>query len=228
MENNKAVGVDGAHVEMLKSNPRQTARLLTELWKTVGATRIIPRNWLRGIIFPLFKGKWEQANPRNSRPLTILSQFRKITEKAVVLDLEKVITTDRSQFGFQAGLQILQSALSVLAALKTVAKFLAILDLSKSYDSIVKELLLQKLENKVHSNLANQLLIFLLTVRAYVKREITNTEIVTTKGLNQDGTSSPDLFKIFLNDLPEHRRTEMREKYKYISELDPIWLVAMI
>lgn len=95
MENNKAVWVDGAHVEMLKSNPRQAARLLTELRKTVGATRIIPRNFLIGIVVPLYKGKEEQANPKNSRPLTILSHLHKITKKAVVLEFEKFITIDQ-------------------------------------------------------------------------------------------------------------------------------------
>lgn len=105
MDNNKEVGLDGAHVEVLKRNPWKTAHLLTEIWRTVGATRITPRNWLKGIVVPLYKGKGEQANLKNSRPLTILSYLRKITEKAVVLELEKIIVTDRSQFGFQASLR---------------------------------------------------------------------------------------------------------------------------
>lgn len=226
MDNNKAVGVDGTHVEMLKSNPRQTAKLLTEIWKTVGETRIIPRNWLRGIVVPLYKGKGESAKPKNYRPLTILSHLRKLTEKAVVLELEKVITTDRSQFGFQAGLQVTQAALSVLAALKTVAKFLSILDLAKAYDSVIKALLLQKLEDKVDTNLVSQLLVFLLTVRAFVAGDITKTEIIMQKGLTQGGTSSLALFKLFMYDLPEQIREEMRDNDKDISELDPIRLVA--
>lgn len=61
------------------------------------------------------------------------------------------------------------------AVLKTVAKFFAILDLAKAYDYIVKALLLQKLENKMDANLANQRLVFLLTVRAHVAGDITNT-----------------------------------------------------
>lgn len=142
--------------------------MLTEMWQTIGRTKIVPTDWLRGIVVPLFKGKGEQANPRNSRPLTILSHIRRVTEKAVVLELEKAITTDKSQFGFQAGLQVAQAALSVLAALKTTARFIAVIDLTKAYDSIVKALLLAKLETKVDKNLANQLLISLLSVHAQV------------------------------------------------------------
>lgn len=49
-----------------------------------------------------------------------------------MLQLEEVINKDKSQFGFKAGLKVLQAALSVLAALKTTAYFLAILDLAKA------------------------------------------------------------------------------------------------
>lgn len=68
---------------------------------------------------PLYKGKGDQAEPSNSIPLTILSHTRKITEKAVVIELDKAFTTDKAQFGFQEGIQIIQAALSVLAAIKT-------------------------------------------------------------------------------------------------------------
>lgn len=57
MENNKAVGTDGIHVEMLKANAGKTAKLLTEIWRAIGITRIVPREWLRGIVVPLYKGK---------------------------------------------------------------------------------------------------------------------------------------------------------------------------
>lgn len=46
------------------------------------------------------------------------------------------------------------------------------------------------------------------------------------KGLTQGGTSSPALFKMYINDLPEHIRGAMREQGKDTSDLDPIRLVA--
>lgn len=145
--------------------------------QTIGCTKIVPTDCLKGIVVPLFKGKGEQENPRNSPPppLTILSHIRKLTEKAVILELEKAMVTDKSQFAFQAVLQVLQAALSLLAILKTTARFLAVLDLAKAFDSIVNALLFSKLETKVDTNLANQLLIFLLTVHTQVTGDITNT-----------------------------------------------------
>lgn len=174
------------------------------------------------------KEKGSKEIPRNSRPLTILSHIRKITEKAVVTELERVITTYKSQFGFQAGIQTLQAALTVLAAIRTTAKFLAILDLAKAYYSIVKALLLLKLKKTVSPNLSNQLLIFLLTVRARacLTGDITNSEVVIKKGLTQGGTSPPVLFKMFINDLPEYIRTALRVEGISIADLAPIRLVA--
>lgn len=191
MVNNKAVGTDGVHVEMLKSNAAKAAELLTEMWCTIGYTRIVPTDWLRGIFVPLFKGKGEQSNPKNSRLLTILSHLRKILEKAVIIELEKVVVTEKSQFGFQAVLQVTQAALSVLAALKSAARLIVVLDLAKAYDSILKALLILKLEEELDTNLANQLLIFLLTVHSKVAGDIAKTEIGMHKGLTQGGTSSP-------------------------------------
>lgn len=158
MENNKAIGTDGAHVEMMKKNAPKTAKLLTGIWKTVDRCRIVPPEWIEGIVVPLFKGKGTQADPANSRPLTILSHIQKITEEAVVLEFYKQVTTDRAQFGFLAGVQVIQAALSVLAALRSAALFIAVLELSKTYDSVLQQLLLEKLRQLVDENLTNQLL----------------------------------------------------------------------
>lgn len=53
MENNKAVGTDGVHVEILKPNARKAAELLIEIWRLVGKYSIVPNDWLEGITVPL-------------------------------------------------------------------------------------------------------------------------------------------------------------------------------
>lgn len=60
MEGNKAIGCDGVHVEMLKVNPEEAARLLTKISQVVEKTGQIPTDWLKGIIVPLYKGKGDQ------------------------------------------------------------------------------------------------------------------------------------------------------------------------
>lgn len=78
MAANKAIGSDRIHVEMLKANPDASAELLTRIWQMVGKTGQVPKDWLRVVIVPLYKGKGEQQEPANSRPICILSHVRKL------------------------------------------------------------------------------------------------------------------------------------------------------
>lgn len=55
MDRNKAIRVDGIHVESLQVNGPATVCTLTHLWKTIGRTGKIPRNWLQGIFIPVHK-----------------------------------------------------------------------------------------------------------------------------------------------------------------------------
>lgn len=117
MDCNKAIGTDGVHVEMLKSDPEETAELLTKMWVAIGKSTVVPKDWLRGIMVPLYKKKGSQKEPANSHPLCILSHMRKLAEKAVVSNLDRQFETDKSQYGFHAGIQTTQAALSILAAI---------------------------------------------------------------------------------------------------------------
>lgn len=89
----------------------------------------------------------------------------------------------------------------MLVSIQSTALFLTVLDVSKAYNSIIKQLLLAKIHKVIDKNLANQLLVFLLTVRSFVAGDITRTQLVMEKGLTQGGTSSPALFRVFINDL---------------------------
>lgn len=89
--NNKTIGTDGVHVEMLKPDAGKTAELLTGIWRLVGKYNIVANEWLEGITVSLLKGKGSQIEPSNYHPLTILLHARKITEKAVVLELDKQV-----------------------------------------------------------------------------------------------------------------------------------------
>lgn len=128
----------------------------------------------------------------------------------MILEFDKQVTTDRVQYGYLSGVQVIQAALSLLAALQSAAIFLAFLDLSKAYDSIIKQLLLAKLRRLVEDNLGNQLLIFLVTVRSTITGDIAKTQLLMEKGLTQDGTLSPALFRMYINDLPEAVRAALR------------------
>lgn len=55
VDSNKAIGVDGVHVKMLKSNKKKSAKILKELWKSMGRTAQISRPWLQCTLIPVHK-----------------------------------------------------------------------------------------------------------------------------------------------------------------------------
>lgn len=74
-------------------------------------------------------------------------------------------------------------------------------------------------------NLVNKLRVFITKVTAKVTGDITNTVISMKRGLTQGGTSSPPLFKVFVNDLPEELRHTLRETFPNSLRHDPPILV---
>lgn len=175
MTRNKAAGAENVHVEILKSNAPKVTLTLRKCWRTVGKTNSIPRAWLGGTIVSLFKGKGAMNDPLNFGPLCIV-------EKAVVMELERVLHTDQAQFGFQAGIQIEQAILRVAVMIRKGINFILVLDLSKAYDTVLKALLIEKLKESIPTNLVNKLRVFITTVTAKVTGDITNTIIPLKRG----------------------------------------------
>lgn len=66
--------------------------------------------------------------------------------------------------------------------------FIQVLDLAKAYDTVLKELLLEKLSRCIPPVLVNQPKVFVTIVIARVTGNITNTEIPMGRGLRQGGT----------------------------------------
>lgn len=231
MEPNKASGKDRFHVEMFKANISKVAYSLSTCWKVVGKTRVTPLEWKIGAIVPICKGKEIMGDPLNYKPLCIFSHARKIVEKAIVMELESLFTTDRAQFGFQEGklclvVQIEQAALRVAELIRNGVRYVLVLDLSKAYDTVLKLLLIKKLQRIIPSNLLSQVKVFISTVVVKVSGEILNTLIPMRRGLTQAGTTFPPLFRIFINDLPEELRKIIREKFPSSILDDHALLVA--
>lgn len=101
------------------------------------------------------------------------------------MELDRKFTTDKSQYGFQEGIQVTQAVLSVLVAIQKDIEFIVVLDLAKAYDNILKLLMERKLNSAVYENLTNQLVSFLLTVQAQVSGDITSITIAMLRGLTQ-------------------------------------------
>lgn len=108
----------------------------------------------------------------------------------------------------------------------TFIRYILILDVSKAYDTVLKMMLIEKLKTLTPANILNQFRMFIHTLVAKVDGYISNTIVQMRRGITQGGTSSPPLFRIFINHLPESLRTKIREKFHDSSLQDPALLVS--
>lgn len=52
---NKAIGQDGVHIELLEVTINTSAKLLVAWWEVVGRTGVLPHEWETGTTCPMYK-----------------------------------------------------------------------------------------------------------------------------------------------------------------------------
>jgi len=86
--NGKSVGTDDVFAEGLRKTPDLVAHLLAELRQACGRLAYMPRVWQVAVIIPMHK-KGDTDQPQNYRPIAIISQLRKIIDKALEINLRR-------------------------------------------------------------------------------------------------------------------------------------------
>ena len=77
MQNNKASGIDNIINEYLKNCPDSVILLIIKLFNLILKTGIIPSDWCKGLIQPIFKNKGS-INAVNYRGITLLCCLGKL------------------------------------------------------------------------------------------------------------------------------------------------------
>jgi hypothetical protein len=78
LKNNKAFGEDLVLNEYIKNTEFYYSDTYETLFNVVFNSGIIPESWLIGNIKPIYKNKGDKMNPKNFRPITILSCLSKL------------------------------------------------------------------------------------------------------------------------------------------------------
>ena len=106
----KAPGIDGIQAEHLKYGGRTAILYLCKLFNGIIKIGIIPREWKKGIVIPLYKGDGKIKNsPDSYRPVSLLSCFLKLFEKILHSRISDTIISNVTfpnpqQQGFQRNL----------------------------------------------------------------------------------------------------------------------------
>src|SRR5205823_4451776 len=87
----KAAGHTGITNENLKHLGSKAIMLLTEIYNTCMKIQDIPRQWKKGVVYPISKKPIFTGNLNQTRPITLIEHVRKILTKIITNKTTKVL-----------------------------------------------------------------------------------------------------------------------------------------
>ena len=213
MNNSPSRGPDGLCIRILKLSFNSIGHVLLHLVNSCIESNDIPAAWKHSLVHPIHKSG-DPANPSNYRPISILPVISKIVERAIQRQLYYYLNSNKllssSQHGFRPR-HSTETALTVVtdnilsATDKGHISFLCLIDLSKCFDVIHHEKLLEKLQllgvdtawfkNYLRGHTQS------VCINGPDGRIHTSSPLAINQGIFQGSSLGPVLFCAFANDL---------------------------
>ena len=227
-----ATGEDGISSRVLKDGKETLTPYLTKIINLGYKNNIFPDTMKIAVIKPIYK-KEDRNDMGNYRPISILPVLSKIFEKSATNQLIKYFEENNllspNQHAYRKGhstTTCLAEVLNHLHHLCDQKKQCAIvsLDLSKAFDSINHQLLINKLQKlNLSSSALKWISSYLSNRKQRTKFEkFTSEQVEVKSGVPQGSILGPLLFLTFTNDLP----LVFKDKCKIMSYADDTQLIV--
>ena len=210
LKETNASGSDDLEYRFIRDSLPVTAFYITIIVNTSIVTGIYATMWKHALVVPAFKSG-DFDDPSNFRPISILPVISKILERIIadqlMAYLEENNLISNTQHGFRSKLSTETALLAVTEKIyenidNNRISLLSLLDLSKAFDSVNHELLLEKMQAInvdrfwFENYLSNRTQSVKIDTHISSKMEI-------EFGVPQGSILGPVLFVIFVNDVSQ-------------------------
>ena len=207
LKNGKSAGIDRLEVEFLKYAPIEILQEIADIFNTAASTEEELRELVVGLLRPLPKPGKKKGPPENLRPIILLSVLRKILTIAMLDRLwdRLKVKLPKKQSAYQPGRGTTEQVHAVkLLVEKAIISSdytinLLLLDMSKAFDTINRNILFDHLEEILEDD--ELYILHRLTNNPQLAVKIGNTTgelFTTTMGIMQGDCLSAILFIFYL------------------------------